>query len=342
MASKKSTLPLPVVRENSDGMEFIGSGCTILDAALGGGWAERRISNILGESSTGKTLLGIEAEANFKRKYPTGRIIHIDTEAAFDPDYAESLGLDTESVELYDAFATVEEIGALFEGIFSERSASDSNEPCLIVLDSVDALTCEAEQSRSMTDGTFGTEKPKLLSQLFRRYVRLLSSCNVTLMIMSQVRANLNAGPFGKQTVTSGGKALKFYCSQQVELQHQKQIKRTRGSVERVVGNLVQAQTLKNRCGPSFRKVKFPLVFSYGIDDVAASLNFLVEAGRGKLAGLDKDTQAAAGLLVKKINALDGAEYAEHVAKVNEAAVAAWREIEGDFAPTRKKYGEEA
>src|SRR4051812_44225583 len=46
-------------------IEFIPSGCKLLDLSLGGGWARRRISNIVGDKSTGKTLLAIEASANF-------------------------------------------------------------------------------------------------------------------------------------------------------------------------------------------------------------------------------------------------------------------------------------
>ena len=61
--AKKSALPQPISRE-SDSIQFFSSGCTILDAALGGGWACGRVANILGESSTGKTLLGIEAAAS--------------------------------------------------------------------------------------------------------------------------------------------------------------------------------------------------------------------------------------------------------------------------------------
>jgi RecA/RadA recombinase len=54
-------------------MDFIASGCKVFDLALGGGWAERRIANVVGDKSTGKTLLAIEASANFASKYPKGR-----------------------------------------------------------------------------------------------------------------------------------------------------------------------------------------------------------------------------------------------------------------------------
>jgi RecA/RadA recombinase len=34
-------------------IRFVGSGCAVLDQALGGGWALGRVSNIIGDRSTG-------------------------------------------------------------------------------------------------------------------------------------------------------------------------------------------------------------------------------------------------------------------------------------------------
>jgi recombination protein RecA len=333
----KSKLPSPSVRD-ADGVEFFSSGCTLLDAALGGGWAVGRVSNILGESASGKSLLGIEAAANFMLSYPNGHIVHIDTEAAFDPDYAETLGLNTETIDLYEDFATVEQVASMFDSMLAEREDEEKHEPCLIILDSMDALTTNAEVARSMEDGTFGVEKAKLLSQLFRRYIRRLNACGITLMIMSQVRANLNAGPFGKQTITSGGKALKFYVSQQVELQHLKQIKKTVSGNERVVGVMSKASIVKNRMGPAHRKVEFPIMFGYGVHDEAASLQFLVKSGRGSDVGI-KDTLAAATTFLKQVDGSEAKERATHITKIREAAIKAYRDIEDSFAPARAKYG---
>jgi RecA/RadA recombinase len=53
-------------------LKFISTGCKMFDLALGGGWAENRISNIVGDKSTGKTLLCIEAAANFAHQVPQG------------------------------------------------------------------------------------------------------------------------------------------------------------------------------------------------------------------------------------------------------------------------------
>jgi len=60
--------------------QFIPSGCTLLDLALGGGWARNRIINIVGDRSTGKTGLAIETCANFARLYKPENIRYVEAE----------------------------------------------------------------------------------------------------------------------------------------------------------------------------------------------------------------------------------------------------------------------
>ncbi len=54
----------------SGSVKFIPSGNCLLDLALGGGWACGRVSNIIGDKSTGKTLIAMEMMANAMKTYP--------------------------------------------------------------------------------------------------------------------------------------------------------------------------------------------------------------------------------------------------------------------------------
>src|ERR1700679_3730374 len=92
-------------------IEFISSGSKTLDLALGGGWAEGRIANVIGDRSSGKTLLMIEASANFIKKHPNGRIKYREAEAAFDIPYAQALNMPIESVDFGNGlFETIEDL----------------------------------------------------------------------------------------------------------------------------------------------------------------------------------------------------------------------------------------
>src|SRR5580698_4568626 len=80
-------------------IQFVSSGCTILDCILGGGWPIGRIANIVGDRSTAKTALATEAVINFLRRYPDGLAFYRETEAAFDKNYALQMGMPLEKVD---------------------------------------------------------------------------------------------------------------------------------------------------------------------------------------------------------------------------------------------------
>src|SRR4051812_34296892 len=85
---------------------FFSSGCALLDCVLGGGWALRRMINVIGDKSTGKTLLAIEACANFVRAFVRGRVTYIEAESAFDRSYAATLGFPEHNLDLVDDIRT--------------------------------------------------------------------------------------------------------------------------------------------------------------------------------------------------------------------------------------------
>lgn len=203
-------------------VSFIPSGCKMLDLALGGGWARRRIANIVGDSSTGKTLLAIEASANFVMVEPKAKIRYREAEEAFDNNYAAALGFPLEKVDFGDPIETIEDF---FEDL--QKVAEAAKGPELYVVDSLDALSDRAEMDRNIDQGSYGSQKAKKLSELFRRSTSLISGKDITLMIISQVRDNIGAMPFQKKHVRSGGKALNFYSSQVAWLTQIKRIDRT-------------------------------------------------------------------------------------------------------------------
>src|SRR6266853_383142 len=143
---------------------FVKSGCTLLDCALGGGWAVGRVVNIVGDKSTAKTALAVEALTNFLRQYPDGKAAYRDAEAAFDEAYANAMGLPIEKVDFGDPeepLDSVEFFYADLDTFVSNCSGSFG----IYVIDSLDALTTDVEQKSEFGNQGFGTSKPKLLSE---------------------------------------------------------------------------------------------------------------------------------------------------------------------------------
>ena len=259
-------------------MGFIPSGSLLLDLALGGGWAEGRIANIIGDSSTGKTLLCIEAAANFAMKYPDGVIRYRETEAAFNPEYAETVGLPLKQVDFGKTpLETIEDLYANLSATI--EYALKSNKPELYVCDSLDALSDKAELKRDFGDASYGGDKAKDLSRMFRKLpLAQMEQSKVTLLIVSQIRDKIGV-KFGRKWTRSGGKALQFYCSQIVFLTQTGMVTRTINNTKHVTGIDIRAKCEKNKAGQAFREAAFPIMFGYGIDDVESCCEYLETNG---------------------------------------------------------------
>lgn len=327
----------PAVRtsKSSDpqSVTFLPSGCTLLDKALGGGWAERRIANIVGDSSVGKTLLVMEGAANFTTKHKHGRVRYKETESAFDPRYAGTLGMPLDRIDFGDRIHTIED---LFDDLNDAiKSCKGDRAPVLEIVDSLDALTDNSELERGFSEASYGTGKARDLSKLFRMLTAEMERSSLTLMIVSQVRSNIGVS-FGRQTTRAGGKALKFYCSQIVYLTHVCTLTRTIKNVKRPHAIEVVAKVDKNKVGPPLREIKFKLDFGYGIDDLITSLAWLKEVGYLSDVGCPENGYNA---FIKRINEAETeAEFRRRLAPIQEAAAKRWDEVERGFLPKRRKY----
>ncbi len=298
-----------------ENVAMFSSGCTMLDCVLGGGWAKQRMSNLIGDKSTGKTLLVMEAAANFLRTYEDGEVDYKECESAFDPDYMEKgLGISMNRINLDEGgIGTIEDLMRDIDKRLAGQRTKRRPPPVLYIVDSLDSVSDEAEMEREIGKGNYGANKAKALSEFFRKKIRAITAANITLIIVSQVRDNLNAGLFGKKFLRSGGKALDFYASQVIWLYNMGQIKRKQNKVERVVGIKIKAKNDKNKVGLPFRECGFTITFGYGVEDELASEDWLNEIDFKR--AVPKDAAALRQLVVSE-----------------------WNRIETAFLPTKRKY----
>lgn len=309
-------------------VEFISTGAATLDCSLGGGWPERRIINIVGDKSTGKTLLAIEACANYARKYAgkSHRIRYVEAEAAFDMEYAAALGLPVDVVELEDGIDTVE---ALYNDLEKTINESKNDQPTLYIIDSLDALSDASEQKRDIEDKDYN-RKPAQLSILFRKLTKKMASANVTMIIVSQVRENIGV-TFGEKYRRSGGKALDFYASIVLWLAHTGQVKKTKNKQERVVGVDIRTNCKKNKVSMPFRKSDIRITFGYGVDDFESNLMFLesIKADMGSLA--------EPKILRQRVPKMSGEEFLKTRRELDRLARQYWYDLEEAFLPKQAK-----
>lgn len=321
-------------------IKFSSTGCTLLDCALGGGYVLGRVTNIVGDKSTSKTALATEAIINFLVAYPNGKAKYAETEAAYDKEYAKAMGLPLGKVDFGDAdnpLNTVEDFAQDLEKFVDEQTQKKC--PGIYVLDSLDALSDEAEMSRDLKEGTYGVQKAKNLSIMFRKMTRKIEKSNVLLIVISQVRDNIGA-MFGEKHKRSGGRALDFYATHALWLANLGRIKKTIKKVERPIGIKIKASIKKNKIALPFREAEFGFMFGFGIDDVAASLTWLHAVGRFADTELLPETASKEDLakLFREVENLSTEEYIELKQKITPIVQKVWREIETQFIPHRKKY----
>ena len=291
-------------------IQFIPSGCKILDLALGGGgWARRRIANIIGNFSSGKSLLVIEASTNFVLSEKKGIVRYRESESAFDREYAKALGFPLDKVDFGDPMDTVED---LFEDL--EKVIKGAKGPELYIIDSLDALSDRAEMGRAMDEGSYGAAKAKMMSQLFRRTTSQMADKDITLIVVSQIRDKIGV-TYGKKTTRSGGRALDFYASQALWLTKVDKITKEIDKNKYVVGIEVEGVVEKNKIGSPHRKAVFPILFGFVIDDHAACRDYW---------------KSMTGEIVKKDLPL---------AELHRMVEEHWWEVQRRLLPTESKYG---
>ncbi len=314
-------------------LEFIPSGCRLLDCVLGGGWPLSRISNIVGDRSSCKTLLAIEAASNFIRKYPNAMPKYREVEAAFDQTYAASIGMPVDKIDFgFDRDVnTVED----FYTDLNEYLKELNGEPGLYILDSLDALSSESELKRDFNEGSYSMEKAKQMGQIFRRLVRDLKRTQTHLMIISQERDNIGV-TFGKKSTRSGGRALDFFASQCLWLAKVGTNEQTIGKIKRPVSLDIRAKAEKNKVSVALRQCDFTFRFNFGIDELKSYLDWLEDVGRLELV-LDGKGKIAFKNYIDKLNDI---EYWDKVREIGDVCVREWENIEKDFAPVRKRVAD--
>ncbi len=256
---------------------LVSSGCTLLNLALTNtidtGYRTGRIVNIVGDKSTGKTLLAIEVMSyayHLMKKNYDMKLIYDEGEAAFDKEYASKLGLPVDKIDFKES-ETVEE---WYESLEKEVGIPQNKRKdfTIYVLDSLDALVSEEEMEQDFNKAGFGMSKQKQMSKLFRRLVRKLRTNNILLIIISQLRDKIGV-TFGETKTRAGGRALDFYASQILWLYEKGKIKK--GNLP--VGLEIKAKVKKNKLWRPFREVNFSVLFEYGIDDLGSNVDFLKE-----------------------------------------------------------------
>ena len=268
-------------------VDVIPSGSILLDEALGvGGYPKGRIIEIYGPESSGKTTLALHAISECQKK--GGIAAFIDAEHALDPTYAKNLG-----VNIDDLWISQPDNGEQALEITERLVRSGAID--IIVVDSVAALTPQAEIEGDMGDSHMGLQA-RLMSQALRKLTGILAKSNTTIIFINQIRMKIGV-MFGNPETTTGGNALKFYASVRMDVRRIESIGKNQ---DELTGNRVRVKIVKNKVAPPFKKCEIDLMFGTGISkmgsllDAAIKCNLIEKAGawysfKGEKIGQGRD-----------------------------------------------------
>lgn len=249
-------------------VNVIPTGLPQLDRVIGvGGIPTKRITEISGQWSVGKTTLALQLVAQAQKAGVA--CVWYDAEFAWDDKYAKKLGVDTTKLGLLQNRYAEEALDEILEH-------AEENEDVLFIIDAVGALHPKDEAEKTSGERTIGGQSA-LVARFCRKIVPLLAVNNHALVVLNhEYTPIMNTG--GRPTTkTSGGAKLEYHKSIWIRLQKAGQnIKEG----EKITGFVVNAKIGKNKLADTqTQSCELELYFGRGFSAVSDAFQTALDAG---------------------------------------------------------------
>lgn len=288
--------------------KFLSTGSTLLNLALSddieGGYYTPSIINIIGDSSSGKTLLSYSAmaEAANSEEFKDFRLIkdsaecfdQFDIKNLFGNNLANRIETPINKDKKPTFSKTIEEFHC------NVMDAVKAEKPFIYLLDSWDGISSLEdedrlnfmERSRHKKTGTgeietkasYKTGKAKMAPEILRKLSSQIRKSGSIIIIISQTRQNFDLFSFEKKK-RAGGEALRFYSSVEIWLANEGKIRHKTTKI--TLGRKTRVIVKKNKNTGKFEVIDFslPIYFGYGVDDIESMVEFLKRFKVWKISG---------------------------------------------------------
>jgi len=261
------------------------TGSLALDNALSaGGLPKGRLFQYYGPTGSGKTLMAMLAMKEAQADDPTAQQMFIDAEGTFDPNWAESLGLDTSRIILVEQETAVigrkcfelilgvpkedkkthELVGKAKDGLLDLIMAGELNIN-MVVLDSLGAIMPPGEDISRVGKMNMSL-LARFLTTTFRKLSLDANKAQVPFIFINHKKDGMD--PYGSDHTFSGGNSYAHFLSANIYFES---VNRADAKVldenEDRIGATIRATIEKSKFGPWPRKCEFRVNFGIGVID---------------------------------------------------------------------------
>lgn len=244
-------------------IDWLPTGFSALDKILGGGIPSRKITEISGVYSVGKSTLALMIVA--KAQQIGMDCLWADSELSYTTDYAGSLGVDSTKLDLIQERLAEDILDQMEEWAVEHKNG-------LIVLDSVGELLTREEAEKNSGSKVIGAQA-KLIATFSRKIKPTLTINNITLIVLNHQFTDLMSG----KIMTGGGRKLEH--AKAIWLSLRKASKRVMQG-ETQVGEIIEAEIKKHKLAATFKqKVELTMIYGQGFSAEADLLQELLDSG---------------------------------------------------------------
>ena len=223
------------------------------------------VIDLFGEEGLGKTTLALTLVAE--------RLLHKEPCAYIDMEHRLNQALIDIVVPINSDLLRIQHPKDGESAIKEIMHLADAGQHKMIVLDSVAALVPEDAMNLNEEASNSPAKIARLMSESLRALATLAYKHDTILLFINQMRSRpMMMGPSRAPT---GGSALKFYASLRLEIMRDMPIRQG----EKVIGQRVKLQAVKNSFGPPNFYTALSVVYGEGVDKVRDLIDLGIELG---------------------------------------------------------------